>query len=266
MFSSKFLLKVVDPFISVQKYNSLYAMTFSKSTIVLITGANQGIGFETAKELAKENPGHHILMGSRNAERGQAAAARLQTEHLSVEAITIDIASDESITSAAKQVESQFGRLDVLINNAGIAIDDEFKPCDSYRALMYKTYNTNIFGSVLTTESFILLLEKSTLPRIVFVSSSLGSFGDNGVPAAYPVYRSTKSALNMFAFQYAHRFEKQGWKINIASPGFLATNLNNYGGTGPVEDGAINISRLATLGKDGKTGTFSNKRVLYLGS
>jgi len=234
-------------------------MASPKSTIVLITGANQGVGFETAKKLAKENPGYHILMGSRNAERGQAAAAKLQAENLSVEAITIDVTSDESITTAAKQVESQFGRLDVLINNAGIAIDNQFKPGDSYRDLMFKTYNTNVFGSVQTTEAFIPLLEKSTLPRIVFVSSSLGSFGYNGVLGGYPVYRSTKTALNMFAFQYAHRFEKQGWKINIACPGFLATNLNNYTGTGGVETGAINISRLATLGEDGETGTYSNK-------
>jgi NAD(P)-dependent dehydrogenase (short-subunit alcohol dehydrogenase family) len=234
-------------------------MAFPKSTIVLITGANQGIGFETAKMLAKENAGYHIILGSRNVERGQAAADKLKAENLSVEAITIDVTSDESITAAAKEVGAQFGRLDVLINNAGIAIDNEFKPGDSYRELMFKTYNTNVFGAVQTTEAFIPLLEKSSHPRIVFVSSRLGSIGYDEAPGAYSVYRSTKSALNAFAVQYAHQFKERGWKINISCPGLVATNLNNYGGTGPVEDGAINISRLATLGKDGETGTFSQK-------
>ena len=158
-----------------------------------------------------------------------------------------------------REVEAQFARLDVLINNAGIAIDNEFKTGDSFRELIYKTYNTNVFGAVQTTEAFIPLFEKSTKPRIVFVSSRLGSFGKDEVPGAFPIYRSTKSALNMFMVQYAHRFGEKGWKINGACPGFLAANLNNYGGTGDVETGAINISRLATLGKDGESGTFSNK-------
>jgi NAD(P)-dependent dehydrogenase (short-subunit alcohol dehydrogenase family) len=231
----------------------------SKSTIVLVTGANQGIGFEVAKKLAKENPGYHILMGSRNAERGEAAAAKLKAENLSVEAIVIDVTSDESITAAAKYVESQFGHLDVLINNAGIAMDGDFKAGDSYREMMYKTFNTNVFGAAQTTETFIPLLEKSTVPRIVFVSSTLASFELDNTSGGWPVYRSTKTTLNMLAIQYNHRFKEQGWKINMSCPGFTSTNLNNYRGTGTVEDGAINISRLATLGKDGETGTFSNK-------
>ena len=237
-------------------------MASPKSTIVLITGANQGVGFETAKKLAKEQPGFHILMGSRNTERGQAAAAKLQAENLSVEPITIDISSDESIIAAAKEVEAKFGHLDVLINNAGIAIDDQFQGFAGYRELMQTTYNTNVFGTMVTTEVFITLLEKSSLPRIIMVTSTLGSVALDAVPGIAPIYRSTKSALNMLTVQYAHRFRKKGWKINANCPGYLATNLNNFRGDGTAESGAINISRLATLGKDGETGTFSNKEGL----
>jgi len=96
-----------------------------KSTIVLITGANQGIGFEIAKKLAREHPDYHVLLGSRNPSRGLEAASKLQAENLSVEAITIDVCSDSSIATAAKLVEEKFGKLDVLINNAGIGLDDK---------------------------------------------------------------------------------------------------------------------------------------------
>lgn len=129
----------------------------------------------------------------------------------------------------------------------------------SLREAFSETYNTNVFGTVQVTESFIPLLEKSSHPRIVFVSSRLGSFGVDCVPNTYPIYRSSKSALNMLCLSYSHRFEKQGWKINAACPGHVATNLNGFEAPGTVESGAINIVRLATVGKDGETGTFSTK-------
>jgi NAD(P)-dependent dehydrogenase (short-subunit alcohol dehydrogenase family) len=222
-------------------------------------------GFETSKKLAKEQPGYHILMGSRSAERGQEAASKLQAEGLSVEPITLDVTSDDSITAAFETISSKYGRLDVLINNAGIAIDHEYQPGKtSVRETLYKNYNTNVFGAIQVLETFIPLLEKASVPRVVFISSSLASLelakaDQANVPGGFPIYRSTKTALNMLALTYAVKYEPKGWKINACCPGYLATNLNNYHGTGPVSNGAINAAHLATLGKDGETGTYSNK-------
>jgi NAD(P)-dependent dehydrogenase (short-subunit alcohol dehydrogenase family) len=235
-------------------------MAAARSTIVLITGANKGIGFEIAKKLAREQPSYHVLLGSRDSERGAASAAKLQAENLSVEAITIDVTSDASIIAAASTVASKFGRLDVLINNAGIAIDEKHEAGKgSLRDIMFETYNVNVFGAVQAFETFEPLLEKSENPRVVFISSDLGSFGKHLAPGGYPVYRSTKSALNMLAMTYAYNYREKNWKINACCPGYVATDLNHFHGVGSVESGAINAVRLATLGKDGETGTYSNK-------
>lgn len=145
------------------------------STIVLITGANKGIGFEIAKKLAKEQPTYLILLGSRDPERGAASAAELQAKN--VEAITIDVTSDASISAAASTIASRFGSLDVLINNAGTANDDKHEPGkDSLGDLMLEAYNVNVFGAMQTFETFAPLVGKSENPRVVFMSSNLGSF------------------------------------------------------------------------------------------
>lgn len=118
----------------------------------------------------------------------------------------------------------------------------------------------NTFGATLTTEAFIPLLKASPAPRIVFVSSSIGSLALHpDYPVGLPIYRSSKAALNMIMLHYAFKYKDAGWKINAACPGFCATNLNNYGGKDTPENGAVNAVRLATLGDDGETGTFSNK-------
>ncbi|KAJ7493573.1 hypothetical protein FB451DRAFT_1020528 [Mycena latifolia] len=233
----------------------------SDTKIVLVTGANKGIGLEIAKQLASQYTAYHVLLGSRDVERGEAAAADLQRNGLSVEPLTIDVTDDRSIEVAADAVKSKFGRLDVLINNAGIAIDRRI----SDRAIFEKTFATNIFGAAATTDAFIPLLEKSAAPRIVFISSDLGSLALRADPKAHtylvpmPAYRCSKAALNMLALGYAQRFGPQGWKINIHNPGFTATDLNNNMGTGTVEDGAKGAVRLATLGDDGETATYSGK-------
>jgi NAD(P)-dependent dehydrogenase (short-subunit alcohol dehydrogenase family) len=240
------------------------AKSSSKSTIVLITGANQGIGFEIAKKLAREHPDYHVLLGSRNPERGQQAAAKLQAQNLSVEAITIDVCSDSSIAAAAKLVEEKFGKLDVLINNAGIGLDDKHQSGEkTLRDTMLETYNTNVFGAMVAFETFAPLLEKSPVPRVVFMSSSLGSFRRNFLDGLqHPVYRSSKTTLNMLCFTYAQMYRERGWKINACCPGYVATNLNAFMGGGTVESGAVNAVRLATLGVDGETGTYSSKEGL----
>ncbi|KAI9653882.1 MAG: hypothetical protein M1821_006913 [Bathelium mastoideum] len=234
------------------------------STIVLITGANQGIGFEAARKLAKENNGWHILIGSRHAERGAKAAAELQREGLSVEPLTIDITNDQSIEQAAQEVDARHGRVDVLINNAGIS--NEGKRLGwSMREVMMEQFNTNVFGHHLATEAFESLLAKSEHPRVVFTSSGLGSINDRldesstFFPVVLPSYRSSKTALNMIMAHWAVKHKKDGWKVNAICPGHVATNLNAYGGTNTVESGTVQLVKMATVGKDGPTGSWSDK-------
>jgi len=237
----------------------------SSSTIVLITGANQGIGFQTSKKLASENKGYHVLMGSRDHAKGTKAAEELQALGLSVEPIEIDITSDASITKAAELIKEKYGRIDVLINNAGIGGSAPAEG-ESWRASFAQVYDTNVTSHAVVTDTFIPLLEKSTgVSRIVFVSSNLASLGLKADPTSQfskleaPSYRCSKTAVNMLMLIYAGRYEERGWKINAVCPGYVATNINAYRGYGTVEDGAINPCKLATLGKDGPNGTFTEK-------
>ncbi|KAJ7113180.1 hypothetical protein C8R44DRAFT_631540 [Mycena epipterygia] len=240
------------------------------SNIVLITGANKGIGFEIAKQLALQYAGYHVLIGSRDAERGTQAASTLQKAGLSVEALTIDVTDDDSIAAAALRVECTFGRLDVLINNAGVTRGPFFGGTfggSLGRARFEQTFAVNVFGAAATTEAFIPLLQKSASPRVVFVSSDLGSLAlytntESGGRYHYvdaPAYRCSKAALNMLALSYAERFRGRGWKVNVYNPGFVATDFNMHTGPGTVEDGARGAVRLAVLGEDGETGTFSEE-------
>ncbi|KAJ7679178.1 hypothetical protein DFH06DRAFT_506471 [Mycena polygramma] len=238
--------------------------SFSASTkIVLVTGANKGLGYETVKQLAQLE-GYHVLLGSRNASRGANAAETLQKAGLPVELLTIDVSDDNSIEAAAQTVKAKFGRLDVLIHNAGVVDNPALQ---SVRENFEQTFAVNIFGAAVATEAFIPLLEKSSAARIVFVSSDLGSMALRaGADPKWqfnfielPAYRSSKAAMNMLALGYAHRFKAQGWKVNIHNPGYTATDMTNGMGSGTVEDGAKGAVRLATLGDDGETATYSEK-------
>lgn len=217
--------------------------------------------FETAKKLAIDEPTYHVLLGSRNPKLGEEAAANLQAQNFSVEAISIDVTSDQSIAEAAALIEKKFGRLDVLINNAGIATDRKYQPGSggpSIREVMRENYDVNVFGTMQVFETFVPLLSQSSLPRVVFVTSSLASFGEMIEKTSHPIYRSTKSALNMMVRTYAYRYQEKGWKINLTCPGLVQTKLNGFS-EGPVETGAINAVRWATLKKDGENGTYSNR-------
>ncbi|KAF2201098.1 carbonyl reductase [Delitschia confertaspora ATCC 74209] len=230
--------------------------------VALITGANQGIGLATARALARDY-GYHIFLGSRNPQNGQQAASALQLEGLSVEPLTIDITSDESIIRAATEVEEKYGYIDVLINNAGICIDGVVS---DFRTLYQQTFDTNVIGSAAVTEAFIPLLSNSVHlpPRIVFISSTLGSLSVRATPgnkwANTPLsaYRCSKAALNMVCLNYAARLNEMDWKVNACCPGSVATNINGYYGK-DAERCPPNILRLATLGIDGETGMFSDE-------
>ena len=233
----------------------------SNTKIALVTGANKGIGLAIAKSLSSATHKHHVLLCSRDAAVGQVAASALQAQGHSVEALILDVSQDSSIITAAQEIGSKFGRLDVLINNAGISHDSNNDL--TLREKYERTYAVNVFGAAIVTETFLPLLAKSVAPRIVFMSSTLGSLtlkadfqsGVSGVPV--PIYRSSKAALNMLMLHYAKIYEKDAkWKINACDPGFTGTDLTRGRG-GSVEKAAVNAVRLALLKEDGETGTYS---------
>ncbi|RZT84294.1 NAD(P)-dependent dehydrogenase (short-subunit alcohol dehydrogenase family) [Pseudonocardia sediminis] len=235
-------------------------MADDAKTTVLITGANKGLGFTTARRLGEK--GWRVLIGSRDAERGAVAARELTEDGLDVTAVTLDVTSDGSVAAAAARIGEEFGRLDVLVNNAGISgahtSTAETGPDD-----VRDVYETNVFGPVRVTKAMIPLLERSDAPRIVMVSSGLGSQVvtadperiENSVPGL--AYQSSKAALNMLMSQYARALP--GFRVNAADPGYTATDLNGNSGPQTVQEGTDAIVTLATVASDGPTGTFVDR-------
>ena len=233
-------------------------------TIVLVTGANQGLGFETVKKLAAEQPNYTLVLASRDFSKGVKAAESLTNlaSNSTVHPIQLDITSDESIAKAASEVASKFGRLDVLFNNAGVAWAGQPTPRQEWA----KVYEVNVTSHFFVTEAFVPLLKKAPLPRVVYMSTGLASLADNLDPD-WPFYGTllepycgSKAAMNMLGVQTAVRYKKDGFKVNVISPGFIRTNLNGYNENGNpnVEDGAVEACRIITQGKDGQYSTFSS--------
>jgi NAD(P)-dependent dehydrogenase (short-subunit alcohol dehydrogenase family) len=227
-------------------------------TTTLITGANKGLGFETARRLLAE--GHTVYVGSRDAERGRQAA-----EKLGARAVQLDVTDDASVAAAARTIEAD-GGLDVLINNAGIeergADNVVIGAQDVTADLMRATFETNVFGTVRVLHAFLPLLQRSAVPVVVNVSSGLASLTGLSNPdspayfypgVAYPV---SKTAVNMITVQFAKAFPKM--RINAVEPGFTKTDLNGNTGVQTVEQGAEIIVRTARLGPDGPTGTYAD--------
>ncbi|SCG75931.1 SDR family NAD(P)-dependent oxidoreductase [Micromonospora inositola] len=224
-------------------------------TTALITGANKGLGFETARRLIAA--GHTVYVGSRDAERGRRAA-----EQLGARLVVIDVTDDASVAAAARTVEAD-GGLDVLINNAGIeerAPDGAvIGPAEVTADMMRQVFETNVFGVVRVTNAFLPLLQRSAAPVVVNLSSGLASMArvTAGTPThAYPgvAYPASKIAVNMITVQYAKAFPNM--RINAVEPGFTATDLNRRTGTQTVEEGAEIIVRMAQVGPDGPTGGY----------
>jgi NAD(P)-dependent dehydrogenase (short-subunit alcohol dehydrogenase family) len=224
-------------------------------TITLITGANKGLGFETARRLIED--GHSVYLGSRDAKRGRAAA-----EAVGGRFIELDVTSDESVAAAAGDIRRRDGRLDVLINNAGIG-GGRAKPGDVTAEDLEHVYATNVFGLVRVTQAMLPLLLKSEDPVIVNVASGLGSIGvvtdKSRMESQYPTiaYSSSKSAVTMLTVQYAKAFPEI--RINVVDPGYTATDLNGNRGTQTVTEGTDAIVKLASIGSDGPTGTFQDR-------
>ena len=229
-------------------------MTTKKT--VLITGANQGLGFETAKQLAEL--GYYVYIGSRDKSKGISAQQKLNELGLSnVEFIEIDVTNINSIKSAKQELESKTQQLDVLINNAGISGGMPQNMSTYEMENLRKVFETNFFGAVQTTQQFIDLLKRSNEPRIVNVSSGLGSLTfSNSHDFAFYAYGCSKTALNAFTVSLAKEFRDTNFKINSIEPGYTATNLNHYQGTQTVEQAVGIIVKCATLGNDAPTGKF----------
>ncbi|HET6356308.1 SDR family NAD(P)-dependent oxidoreductase [Streptomyces sp.] len=224
-------------------------------TTTLITGANKGLGFETARRLIEA--GHTVYIGARDARRGHEAAARLGARF-----VRIDVTDEDSVKAAAEFIRDDAGRLDVLVNNAGIA--GAGKPVGEVTGSdMQTTYDTNVFGVVRVTHAFLPLLETSSTPAVVNVSSGLGSPAATSDPGriefhvALLDYNSSKTALVMITSQYAKAYPTI--RFNAVDPGYTATDLNGHQGTNSVEAGADIIVRMAAIGGDGPTGGFFDK-------
>ena len=227
---------------------------------VLITGANKGIGFETARQLGEK--GYTILVGARDEAKGAEAVEKLKGEGCNVDFVKIDATDAETIKLAAQTVGEKYGTLDVLINNAGIALDAGEKLNEISLDLVRKTFDTNFFGAIAVTQAFLPLIKKSEAGRIVNVSSGLGSLTQNSDPnweffEVKPLaYNASKTALNAFTVILAHELRDTNIKVNSADPGFTATDLNGHRGTKTVAEGASVITDLATLPNDGATGGY----------
>jgi NAD(P)-dependent dehydrogenase (short-subunit alcohol dehydrogenase family) len=241
--------------------------------VALVTGANKGIGLQIAKDLAAH--GFTVLVGSRNLDHGESAAKSVAAD---ARALQLDVTHQASIAAAAERIRKEFGHLDVLVNNAAISHSVRLKPgwtleeaanlgrasvvsLDEVRAV----FETNVFGIIAVTQAMLPLLREAPAARIVNVSSSAGSLTLNADPnhphrtLFGPSYSASKTALNAITLAFAIELESTPIKVNAACPGFTATDLNNFAGTRTVEQAAREPVRLALLGPDGPTGTFSNE-------
>lgn len=228
--------------------------------VTLVTGANKGIGREVAYVLGKT--GARILLGTRDRARGEAAAAEMREEGIYANCIPLDVSRPDTLAAAAQQIEEEYGRLDILINNAGITDRADGPPGSTDLGAVRRIFDTNFFGALSAVQAMLPLLRKSRGARIVNVSSGLGSLSLNGDPqwefadVKYLGYCASKAALNMLTVQLAHELRGSGIKVNSADPGFTATDLNSHRGYQSTAQGAIASIRLALLEEDGPTGGF----------
>jgi NAD(P)-dependent dehydrogenase (short-subunit alcohol dehydrogenase family) len=243
--------------------------------VALVTGANKGIGLQIAKDLVAH--GFTVLVGSRDLERGEVAAKSIGGD---ARALQLDVTDQASITAAAERIQAEVGRLDVLVNNAGIShaggplssmpggsLQERGRSgrlsvvdLDEVRTV----FETNVFGVIAVTQAMLPLLRRAPAARIVNVASSSGSLTLNSNPAnphraMFGTYSISKAAANAVTVAFAAELEPAGIKVNAACPGFTATDLNGFAGTRTVEQGAHEPVRLALIGPDGPTGTFSNE-------
>lgn len=240
-------------------------MTANGKKIALVTGANKGIGLETARQLAGQNI--KVLLGARDEARGKEAEAKLKNENLDVHFLYLDVDKPETHESAREFIVENFGKLDILVNNAAIFIDESKDgaivptsemPLEVYR----RTFETNFFNLIALTNRLVPLIKKSDAGRIVNLSSVLGSLTAHSDPKndfyhyKIPAYDISKTALNGYTVHLAYELRDTSVKVNAAHPGYVSTDMNDHQGPMAVEDGAKTSVQLATLPADGFTGKF----------
>jgi NAD(P)-dependent dehydrogenase (short-subunit alcohol dehydrogenase family) len=236
--------------------------TVTSARVALITGANQGIGFEIARQLGKL--GIFVIASARDKQKGLAATETLQREGVQALSLVLDVTVQSTIDAAVAEVDRKFGKLDILVNNAGI-VAERTLPSESRMENFRKTFETNLFGLVAVTQAFLPLLRKAPAGRIVNMSSRLGSLTSvsdsrqTRYENTYLAYGSSKAAVNSVTISFARELRNTAIKVNAAAPGYTATAMNNFAGPQPVDQGAIAAVRLATLPADGPTGGFFDK-------
>jgi NAD(P)-dependent dehydrogenase (short-subunit alcohol dehydrogenase family) len=234
----------------------------AQAKVALISGANKGIGLETARQLGKQ--GMTVLLGARDLAKGEAAAAKLQTEGIDARAVKLDVVNAAEVKAVAKKIEKEFGVLDILVNNAGVMTETmgvNSAPTISEQDLRY-TFETNLFAVVAMTQAVLPLLKKSKAGRIVNVSSILGSLTLQATPGSPThgvksfAYNTSKAALNSFTIHLADALKDTKIKVNSAHPGWVKTDLGTDAAPMNVVDGAKTEVTLATLPEDGPTGGY----------
>ncbi len=235
------------------------------SKVALITGANKGLGLETARQLGAL--GITVLLGARDLAKGEAAAEELKEAGVDARPVKLDVDEPEDYAIVADQIATEFGRLDILVNNAGIFLDSRTANETSTLPMedLRKTFETNVFAVVGLTQALLPLLRKSEAGRIVNLSSILGSNTLHATPGSYVwnaktfAYDASKAALNSFTIHLAHELKDTKIKVNSAHPGWVKTDMGGEGATLELEDGAKTSVELATLPEDGPTGTFVHR-------
>lgn len=243
-------------------------MATTEKKVALVTGANKGIGFETVRQLAQQ--GITVLLAARDEGRGAEAAKKLQGENLGVHFIKFDVNNPDDHSSAAQFIADKFGRLDILINNAGVILETESWGANTAATvapeILRKTFDTNFFNLVALTQTLLPLIRKSAAGRIVNLSSSLGSLALHADPHS-PIYTTkplaydaSKTALNQFTVHLAAALKDTKIKVNSADPGWVKTDMGSQAAPLEVEDGAKTSVWLATLPDDGPTGGYFHQR------
>jgi NAD(P)-dependent dehydrogenase (short-subunit alcohol dehydrogenase family) len=231
--------------------------------LALITGANKGIGLESARQLGQL--GIELLIGARDPKAGEAAAALLRSEGLSAQSLVLDVTSVPGIARAASEVAAKHKALDILINNAGVLLDDAAKaPSAQTLDVWQRTFQTNVFGIVAVTQAFLPLLRQAPAARIVNLSSILASLALHADPKSpiydsqNPAYNASKSAVNAWTLSLAYELRDTAIKVNAAHPGHVQTDMGGKNAPMQIVDGAKTSVLLATLGRDGPSGSFSH--------
>ncbi len=231
------------------------------SKIAVVTGASKGIGYETAKQLAQA--GVQVLVAARTRDKADAAVAALAAEGLETEALALDVTDAASIAAAAAYVQQKHGRLDILINNAGVMNDDPAKKVSEQSLATWRsTFDTNVFGVIAVTQAFLPLLRQSAAGRIVNLSSILASNTLHSDPASpiynfkVPAYNVSKTALNGWTVQLAYELRETPIKVNAAHPGHVQTDMGGPEAPMAIPDGAKTSVQLALLPAEGPSGGY----------